>query len=269
MFVSDYHTHTPLCLHAEGTPAEYVQSCLKAGLRQYGVSDHAPMEDEPFDDWRMRQSELPLYIEWIDEARRVAQGTSLEVLAALECDWVPGIEPWVEKLRGMYGWDYFIGSVHYLDNGWDFDNPQSLYFWEKTNVEDAWRRYWDLYRDMARSGLFQIMGHADLIRKFGHRPEGDLKRFYVPAIEATLESGAAVEMNTAGWYKPCAEQYPSFEFLELACEAGVPLVINSDAHAPSEVARDFGRAYELAARAGYKTLAKVEGGRLVEYPFEA
>lgn len=47
----DYHTHTPLCLHASGTPQEYVQAAVRAGLREYGISDHAPMPGEPFDDW--------------------------------------------------------------------------------------------------------------------------------------------------------------------------------------------------------------------------
>lgn len=268
MKFSDYHTHTPLCLHAEGTPQEYVQASLKAGLVQYGISDHAPMNEEPFDDWRMKQSDLPLYFEWIDEARRCADGTGLEVLAGLECDWMPGLEPWIEHLRSIHDWDYFIGSVHYLDNRWDFDNPQSLTFWDKTNVEEAWGRYWQLYAQMAATGLFQIMGHADLIRKFGHRPAGDLKPYYMPAIEAIANSGAAVELNTTGWYKPCAEQYPSQEFLTLACEAGVPLVINSDSHAPQEVGRDFGRALDVAKSAGYTKLARIIDRKLVELPIE-
>lgn len=257
MIMTDYHTHTPLCLHAEGTPDQYVRACLDAGLRQYGISDHAPMPDEPFDDWRMKQADIPRYLEWIEEARACAEGTGLEVLAALECDWVPGIEPWIEHLKSLHDWDYLIGSVHYLDEGWDFDNPHSLHVWQATRIEEAWERYWQLYADMAGSGLFHIMGHADLIRKFGHRPDGDLTRYYRPAVEATASAGAAIEINTAGWHKPCAEQYPSLEFLRLACEAGVPLVINSDAHSPSEIGRDFDRALAVAKAAGYTQLARI------------
>ena len=64
----DYHTHTPLCLHASGTPQEYVQSAVRAGLREYGISDHAPMQEEPFDDWRMKQADMGAYLDWIREA---------------------------------------------------------------------------------------------------------------------------------------------------------------------------------------------------------
>jgi histidinol-phosphatase (PHP family) len=96
------------------------------------------------------------------------------------------------------------------------------------------------------------MGHPDLVKKFAHRPSGDLSRYYEPVIEAIAESGSTIELNTAGWHKPCAEAYPHPRFLELACLAGIPLVISSDAHAPGEVARDFERAIGLAKSAGYR-----------------
>jgi histidinol-phosphatase (PHP family) len=105
---------------------------------------------------------------------------------------------------------------------------------------------------MARSGLFDFLGHPDLIKKFAHHPEGDLRRFYEPAVEAIAEAGCAIELCTAGWHKPCQEQYPAREFLALACTAGIPLLISSDAHAPEEVARDFDRATALVLEVGYK-----------------
>ena len=108
----DYHTHTPLCLHASGTPQEYVQAAVRAGLREYGISDHAPMPGEPFDDWRMKQADMPAYLDWLTEARECAAPHRLTVRAALECDWFPGIGPWIEHLQSLHAWDYLIGSVH-------------------------------------------------------------------------------------------------------------------------------------------------------------
>lgn len=246
----DYHTHTPLCRHATGTPREYVAAAVRAGLTEYGISDHAPMPDEPFDDWRMDCAQLPDYFHWI-EAARAAAPDGLTIRAGLECDWVPGVERWTEALGNSHDWDYLIGSVHYLGEKWDFDNPLWIPRWEKINVEEVWTDYWNAYAAMARSGLFDILGHPDLVKKFGFRPEGDLKRFYEPVIEAVAASGSVLEINTAGWYKPCKEAYPAPEFLKLACEAGVPIVISSDAHAPEELGRDFDRARALAREAGY------------------
>lgn len=264
---SDYHTHTPLCLHAEGEPEEYTQAALKAGLEQYGIADHAPMPDEPFDKWRMTQSQLPIYFEWIHRAKQEAEGTNLEILAGLECDWMPGIEPWISHLKALYDWDYLIGSVHYLDDDkTEFDNPQNMSFWEKISIEAAWQEYWDRYTEMAASGLFNIMAHADLIRKFGHKPEGDLSKYYIPAIEAMAATGSVLEINTSGWHKPGQEQYPSFEFLQLASQAKIPLVINSDAHSPNEVARDFNKAVNIAQKAGFANLVKLHNKSFIEYP---
>lgn len=246
---ADYHTHTPLCKHAEGEPKEYVRAAIEAGLSEYGISDHAPAIPEPFDDWRMSLSELPSYIQWIERARAEA-GDKLPIRAGLECDWLHGCEEWIEKLTKKYSWDYLIGSVHYLSD-WDFDNPAWLEKWAKIDVDDAWERYWTTYTKMADSQLFDILAHPDLIKKFGYKPPGDLARYYEPAIDAIAASGCAIELNTAGFHKPCEEAYPEYGFLELAYSAGIPLVISSDAHHPTEVARDFDHAIDLAKRAGY------------------
>jgi len=247
---ANYHTHTPLCRHAEGEPEAYIDAALAAGLTEYGISDHAPQQPEPYDDWRMLEGELPAYFAWIEKARAHAAGR-IPVRAGLECDWLEGCQPWIDSLTSRYAWDYLIGSVHYLGT-WDFDNPKWVgSVWKDADIDDVWARYWTTYGRMAESGLFDILGHPDLIKKFGHVPDGDLSRFYEPAIDAIAASGCAIELNTAGWSKPCAEAYPSLGFLELACSAGIPLVISTDAHSPAEVGRDYERGIALAKATGY------------------
>ncbi len=245
---SDLHTHTPLCHHAEGTPQDYVEAAIDAGLHLYGISDHAPHTPEPFDDWRMSIADLPKYLDWIAEARHYANGR-LQIQSGLECDWLKGGESHIEFLRNYHHWDYLIGSVHYLPgkngNKWDFDNPAHLSTWKnltEAELEDLWAVYWKTYTEMVKSGLFEIHGHPDLIKKFAFTPSGDLRRFYIPTIEALASTGRSYEINTAGWHKPCAEQYPSIDFIKLAQAHGVKVMINSDAHHPSEIGRDFAKA---------------------------
>lgn len=247
---ADYHSHTPLCHHATGEPEEFIDAALAAGLTEFGISDHAPQTPEPFDDWRMSESDLPAYFQWIERATAHASGR-IPVRAGLECDWLDGCENWINKLAARHEWDFLIGSVHYLDD-WDFDNPKWLGRWAESDVESVWNHYWKTYAKMADSGLFDILGHPDLVKKFAHVPAGDLDRFYETAIDAIAASGSVIELNTAGWHKPCAEAYPAARFLELANAAGIGLVISSDAHAPHEVARDFTKAIEFAKAAGYR-----------------
>lgn len=247
---ADYHTHTPLCRHAEGRPEQFVDRALDLGLSEYGIADHAPQRPEPYDDWRMLEDQVPDYLAWIAAARSHAAGR-IPVRCGLECDWLAGCEPWIAHLAGLNEWDYLIGSVHYLGD-WDFDNPARTGIWDGRDVEQVWADYWRTYAEMAASGLFDLLAHPDLVKKFGHRPAGDLTRFYTPAIDAIAAAGCAIEINTAGWHKPAAEAYPDPAFLRLAAAAGIPLAISSDAHAPAELGRDFPRAIAAARTAGYR-----------------
>lgn len=264
MFLADYHTHTPLCRHAIGSPEEYVQAAIDAGLAEIGFSDHSPMP-RPFDDWRMRIEELPRYLETVQSARE--KWAPFPVRLGLEVDYIAGQEPWIEQLAGMAEWDYLIGSVHYIAPGWDVDNPKWIGRFDEQPVEEIWARYWDAYVECIRSGLFDFVAHPDLVKKFGHRPAGDLARYYEPAIRAASEVGAAIEINTAGLRKPVAEMYPSSEFLRMAFEANIPIVISSDAHAPSEVGADFHLALELARQLGYRETLHFEKRRPARVAF--
>ena len=256
---ADFHMHTPLCHHASGDPASYVQAAKKAGLTEIGFSDHNPMPAY-FDDWRMSIEELPLYIEIV----RNAGSPDFPVRLGCECDFFVGNEGWIEELAGKTTWDYLIGSVHYIAPGWDVDNPKYLSRFDQFSPEYVWDLYWQNYLRCIECGLFDFVAHPDLPKKFGHRPRGDLRRYYEPAIEALAKHGLAFEINTAGLRKEAREVYPAFEFLELAHQAGVPLLINSDAHAPEEVGFGFEQARTLASEAGYTKVVRFEGRKRFE-----
>ncbi len=256
--LADYHTHTPLCRHASGWPTDYARAAVERGLAEIGFSDHSPMPEslEPFDDWRMASGDLPRYFEAVEEAR--AAFPQLPIRLGLEVDYIPSHENWIGRLAGMAEWDYLIGSVHYIAPGWDVDNPVHISRFAGGAVAEIWRMYFDAYERCIRSGLFDFVAHPDLPKKFGHRPEGDLRRFYEPVVTALAETGVAFEINTAGLRKPVGECYPSLEFLQMAREAGVPTLINSDAHAPEEVGAGFQEGVALAKRAGYAETVRFE-----------
>jgi histidinol-phosphatase (PHP family) len=130
------------------------------------------------------------------------------------------------------------------------------------SAEKIWRRYFETVAESARSGLYDIIGHPDLVKVWGKvapRPDGDLRRYYEPAVEAFLDADVAVELSTAGWRKPVAEQYPSVPFLEMLVDAGCPLALSSDAHQPDQVGYEYERAVELLESLGVRELAVFEG----------
>ncbi|MCI0535118.1 MAG: histidinol-phosphatase [Verrucomicrobiales bacterium] len=246
---ADYHMHTPLCHHATGEPVEYAARAVELGLSEIGFSDHSPMERDDFDDWRMRFADLDSYVEKVHEAQR--RFPQLIIKLALEVDYIPGHENWIRQLADRQPWDYFIGSVHYVADSWDFDNPKKLARWKDRDPFEVWTAYFERLTAAAESGLFQIIGHADLAKKFCFYPKQDCTHLFEAFLAAARKTDTAIELNTAGLRKDCREIYPSRRILELALQAGVAITFGSDAHAPGEVSADFGRAIELARSVGY------------------
>jgi len=246
----DYHMHTPLCRHATGEPVDYARQALAAGLTEIGFSDHSPMQKNDFDNWRMNNSQLDEYAAKV----RLAQKTfpQLTIRLALEVDYLPGHEDWIRQLAARQPWDYFIGSVHYVSDSWDIDNPAKLSEWKKRDAFEVWKIYFERLTLAAESKLFDIIGHADLPKKFGIRPAQDCSPLYEKFLNAATKSGCAIELNTAGLRKECKEIYPSRQILELASQKNVPITFGSDAHAPAEVGMNFAEAVQLARDAGYK-----------------
>jgi histidinol-phosphatase (PHP family) len=249
MLPPDYHMHTPLCRHAKGEPTEYAARAVQIGLTEIGFSDHSPMRRDGFDDWRMLASQLDEYVEKVRKAQR--EFPSLNVKLALEVDYLPGQEDWIRELASRHPWDYFIGSVHYVSETWDFDNPAKLSEWKARDPFEVWSVYFERMTMAAETGLFQIMGHADLAKKFCFVPKEDCTALFTRFLDACKKTGTAIELNTAGLRKDCKEIYPSRNILQLAHERRVPITFGSDAHAPEEVGLDFDKAVQLAHEVGY------------------
>jgi histidinol-phosphatase (PHP family) len=241
--------HTPLCRHAVGEPVDYARQAAALGLDEIGFTDHSPMARDDFDDWRMRDSQLDEYVAKVRAAQ--AMFPHLTIRLGLEVDYLPGHEDWIRKLAARHPWDYFIGSVHYVSDSWDIDNPAKLSEWKRRDAYEVWSAYFQRLEQAARSRLFEIIGHADLPKKFGIRPAQDCRPLYESFVAAAAESGCAIELNTAGLRKDCREIYPALELLRAARAKAVPITFGSDAHAPGEVGLNFSEAVAWARQAGY------------------
>ncbi len=253
----DYHMHTPLCRHATGEPIEYAARAVAVGLTEIGFTDHSPMARDDFDNWRMRADQLDEYVEKVRRAQR--EFPQLTIRLGLEVDYLPGHESWIRDLAARHSWDYFIGSVHYVSDSWDVDNPAKLSEWKSRNPFEVWSAYFDRLTMAAESGLFEIIGHADLPKKFGIYPKEDCTPIFRRFIDAAAKHDVAIELNTAGLRKDCREIYPSPALLQLAYEAGVKITFASDAHAAAEVGLNFTEALALARRIGYTHTCRFAG----------
>jgi histidinol-phosphatase (PHP family) len=249
--VIDCHIHTHLCRHAVGTPLEYVAAAERAGVTVMAFTDHLPLLDGSETDYAMRMGELPGYVEDVVQLR--SRAAAPEVLLGIEADWTPGAEKRLCELLREYPFDVVLGSVHFIE-GWAFDDPDLVERYERTDVDALWRTYFAEVQAAARSGIFDVIAHPDLVKKFRYMPTFDLAQLYRQTAVVFADAGVAIEVNTAGLRKPCAELYPARPFLKACRRAGVPATMGSDAHRPEEVGAGLPEAREALLAAGYESV---------------
>jgi histidinol-phosphatase (PHP family) len=259
----DYHVHTARCGHATGAMERYVEHAIEAGLTELGFSDHLFMywlpPDQRDPELGMAEWEHDFYIEDVERCRR-QYARDIVIRLATEADFIPGHELRLEAILHRYDWDYVIGSVHFLD-GWGFDDGRYLSGFDTWDIDNLYARYFDLVGASAETGLFDTIGHADLVKKFGHRPASDQSAVYARVAARFANAGVCVEVNTAGLRKPCREIYPHPDLLRACRLGGVPITLGSDAHAPSEVAADLDAATRLMHDVGYDAFVTYAGRR--------
>ncbi len=252
----DYHIHTVRCGHAEGRMEEYAARALELGLGEIGFSDHFPllhMEDATLS---MGLDELPVYVREVGELRELFPG--LPIKLGIEVDYLPETASRLPSLLDAYPFDYVMGALHFVD-GWGFDDPRYLYGYEGRDLLALWERYFELLGEAAESGLFDVLAHPDLIKKFGFRPEADVRPLYKGCLDRVAAAGVVVEVSTAGLRKPAGEIYPGEDFLRLCRERDIAVTLGSDAHHPREVGEGFGEALRLLRRVGYEELTTFSG----------
>lgn len=249
--------HTPRCNHATGSVREYAEAALRIGLTEIGMSDHSPMPGGFDAAWRMDRSELPDYLAEVESVRDEFAGR-LSVRIGLEADYHPGSEAYVREMIDGYAWDYIIGSVHYLGD-WGFDNPDNLEDWNGRDIEQAYCDYYATVADSAATGMFDIIGHPDLIKKFGHRPplgSEQVHKAEKAMLEAIRAAGTALEISSAGLRKPVGEVYPHGRLLALAGEMGIPFAFGSDAHTPGEVGHAMDTCLDMLSACGISEVSR-------------
>ena len=224
----DLHNHTTLCNHAEGELSAYIEQAIASGIDIYGISDHAPMDFDP--SYRMSFDQIGEYRQMVMQVKDKYQD-KIDVLFAYEVDYLPG---YMDKRIHEADVDYLIGSAHFIDK-WGFDNPEFIDRYEDADIDTIWQEYFDLIRDMAQTGFFDIVGHLDLIKVFKFMPKRDVTKIAEEALQAIKKADMVLELNVAGYRKPCAEPYPSKSLLERAFELDIPITFCSDAHKPEQV----------------------------------
>jgi len=261
--LTDYHVHLrpdvadaiPERYFTAANAERYREAATERGIEELGVSEHIYRFSEALRIWdnglwrEFARDDVDAYCAFVREETDLRLG--------IEADFVPGREDRVASFLEAREWDYVVGSIHFVGEG-ALDHEDYDIWGMGQGPEKVWTTYFTWLGELARTGMYDILAHPDLVKHWGRRrpsPEGDLRRFYELAMDGIAESQIAIEVSTAGLRKPVGELYPSAAFLEMCLEAGCPVALSSDAHTPEQLGFGYEEALAHLAELGVTELA--------------
>jgi histidinol-phosphatase (PHP family) len=265
--LTDYHVHLRPDEEMDGSverfftkanAERYREAAGERGIEELGVAEHIYRFRQALEIWEHPFWRTYAVDDLDDYCGFVREETDLKL--GVEADFIPGREDRTANLLDARDWDYVVGSIHFV--GDESLDTEEFSIWSKTvSAEQIWKRYFEMLGEAAQSGLFDILAHPDLVKVWGKDrplPEGDLRRFYYPAMEVIAECDVAIEVSTAGLRKPVGEIYPAPTFLAMAIDAGKPVALSSDAHTPDLLGHEYERALELLESLGVNEISVFE-----------
>ena len=248
IYKTDYHIHSSYS-DGRSSPEDYIAPAIAAGLSEIGFSEHRTLFKD-LEDWNMNPVNISPYINHIETLRNKIK--NIKIRTGLEVDFFAGKEKEIRDYLSPLPLDYIIGSVHYLGEKTVDIGPE---FYEGKSIDRLFESYFDSVCAAAASGLFDIIGHCDLIRIYGYKPLSDQEPHYRKLAKTMKTHNVAFELNTNGRNRPLADFYPDRRFLHIFREENVPVCVNSDAHMPLRVGQYFDEAYDLLRYVGFTEMA--------------
>ncbi|TAL59229.1 MAG: histidinol-phosphatase HisJ family protein [Bacteroidetes bacterium] len=248
VYKTDYHVHSTFS-DGRSAPEDYIKPAIAAGLSEIGFSEHLTLFKD-LEDWNMNPANILPYINCIESLK--SKTKTIRIKTGLEVDFFAGKEEEIRNYLNPLPLDYIIGSVHYLGEKTVDVGPE---FYEGKSIDRLFESYLDSVAAAVSSGLFDIIGHCDLIRIYGYKPVSNQEPFYRKLAKTMKIKDVAFELNTNGRNRPLADFYPDRKFLTIFREENIPVCVNSDAHMPSRVGQYFDEAYELLRYVGFTEMA--------------
>lgn len=267
--LTDYHNHLERGTLTLDYLKQFTDAAEKKGIEHFGISEHA---------YHFYQTADILRNSWVDERRfydmddyvklfNHAWSENIDVKMSIEMDYTPGKHTEMEKFIMSYNFDYVIGSIHWIGD-FGIDLAEYRREWDKRDINEVYKLYFDQVVTLAHSNLFDIIGHIDLVKIFKYVPtdEDFLLEQYDRATTALAQSKTCVEISTAGLRKPTQTLYPDKRLLQMCHNKNIPIVLSSDAHVPEHVGADYDQALKLAKEVGYNEIMTFSKGERKAYP---
>lgn len=266
----NYHAHDDASSDATGELARHVEAAVAGGVVHFCTTNHVEVLADD-GSWSVTLEESrPRFLAEIEAAERIrARQPEVKLRVGAEFEYRPEWCATLEELARAVPFDLVIGSVHVVDGLNVSGGPEPTRYFAERSMDDAYARYFETVAEMLDWGAFDVLGHLDLVTRYGHdhygpwRPERH-EELVRAVLASAAERGVGIEANASGLAQAPGRPYPHETILAWAREAGVPfLTVGADSHRPEHVARGLAETLAAAARAGWEELALFEGRRRV------
>lgn len=248
--LADYHIHTSFCNHANGTMKAYVKQAISVGLSEMGFADHNPLPLNFKNPYRMLPDDLQVYLSTISDLKN--QFPQINIKAGIELDYIEAAMNYLSSLLAENQFDYVIGSVHYLN----MDSSHQLAYLSDCNSakqSELFQKYFKAMEQAIETGLFDIIAHFDIPRRFWGDLDQASMSYAVRMLELIKQKDLCLEINTSGFRtKNVEEPFPGSTLLHLAKELEIPITLGSDAHKPIDVGSYFDESIFLLKNIGFE-----------------
>ncbi len=275
--LQNYHTHSRFS-DGSAEPEEYIKEAIRQGFTTLGFSEHSVL---PFENtFALQAGTENTYIAEIHRLQKVYKD-QLEILIALEADFIPGFSSGFSGLKSSLRLDYIIGSVHLVknnhpDNLWFIDGPKRETYDNGLNelfdgdIRKGVTAYWHQINRMLEEETFDIIGHLDKIKMHNQdRWFSEEEPWYTRLVNETIvliaETNVIVEVNTRGIYKGRSKSlFPGEYILRRLNDLKIPVTLSSDAHQPPEISSHFMEAFAILKNCGFRTIHVISNGQWAE-----
>ncbi len=259
----DLHVHSTCSADGASSTADYARRARSLGLREIGFCEHADLDPR---DQGYGTLDLARYDREIAAARREVPGVHLR--QGLEITYQASREEEIRAWLVARPWDYVIASVHLVDyaDGWALisEPTTATAYFAGHSRRQAYVPYFEELLRAAHSGLGDLLGHFDLVKRYGTAPYGpfeplDFEEEIRAVLQAAVERGMGLEINTSGLRQSPGEPYPGLTVLRWYHDLGGEiLTVGSDAHCADHLGAGIPEALNLARAAGFRAIATFE-----------
>ncbi|MCR5385343.1 MAG: PHP domain-containing protein [Saccharofermentans sp.] len=238
---------------------QFVDRAVETGLDEIRLLEHnymfpefAPMYESVcakskfINDWFQRKACRKNYDDYLELVEKVrSEDFPIRIKFGLEVCYFKEYEELIVNLTKDKSFDFLLGSIHFVD-GFGFDHKAEL--WDGINVDCIYCRYFEDSVLLARSGIFDGIGHPDSIGLFGHKPSFPLIEYYEGLASALAASNMYADQNSGAErrYPLTANLGMDKELIRILHRCNVPIISSSDAHTPSDVGYKIRELQELA-----------------------